>query len=330
MSALPQELQCMDILDKLFSREITRRTGAHAVSIYVESAANTRKRMRKIGSRAVKTTYRTKITTKREEHSFLYRLNLRFPWGKLVLACLIGVVAIVDLCDLTISRVYDPNDRIRIAPMSKHLRATTRDLEGKKLVVLTFDDGPSAASTPALLDTLFEKDVLATFFTLGNMARGNPDLVKRIESEHHEVASHTMYHQNLIAIPPASAQADINESKNIINDNLGHPPLYTRPPYGNLNGSVISFIDTPIILWSVDSEDWKHKDTGAIVSTVISEIHDGAIILMHDIYPSTVEALPTLIDTIRADGYEFATISEIAAKRKIDLTPGTIYYNFLP
>lgn len=318
----------MNTLDKLFSREINRRTGAHAINIYIEKNKLARKRSRSLGASALKSS-QTNITTKQAKHSFLYRINIRFPWLKLAAVCLIGAIIIFDLCDLTISHLYESN-RIRVAPMSKHVRATNRSLEGKMLVALTFDDGPSAETTPRLLDILTEKDTPATFFMLGMMARGNPEIVKRVEKEYHEVSSHTMYHQNLIRISENAAKSDINESIAVFNDILGHGPAYTRPPYGNRNSVVETSVGTPIILWSVDTEDWKNKDPGAIVSTAMSQVHDGAIILMHDIYPTSVDAVPTLIDTLRGAGYEFATVSELAKARGISLANGVAYYNFRP
>ena len=337
----------MDILDKLFSREIQRRTGSHAVNIYIDelaAAKRSRKRSRSIGSQAIKasaqkskppkraaksSTSATIITT-RQQHSFFYRLNIRFPWLKLVAVLVIGVTVVLDLLDFTISKTDNPYDRIKVAPMSHHVKATERTLEGKKLVALTFDDGPSAVTTPTLLDLLTEKDLPATFFMLGSMARANPDIVKRIEKDHHEIASHTMYHQNLVSLPADVARADIDEAKATISSILGHDPTYTRPPYGNYNDTVIASVGTPIILWSVDSEDWRSKDPSAIVSVVMSEIYDGSIILMHDIYPATVDAIPTLVDTLRNAGYEFATLSELAEAKNIPLNAGEVYYNFTP
>ena len=267
---------------------------------------------------------------KKHQRSLFRRLDIRFPWLKLVFICVVGLVAILDLLDLTISRVYDPYSKIKIAPMSKHVRATERVLKGKMLVALTFDDGPSDSTTPNLLDILYQKDVPATFFMLGNMARNNPDLVKRVEAEGHEIASHTMYHQNLIRLSVTAIEADISEAKAVFNDILGRTPSLTRPPYGNFNDNVIRATGTPIILWSVDTLDWKNKATEPIVSTAMSQVHDGAIILMHDVHPTSVEAVPVLIDTLRGAGYEFVTISELVEARKTTISPGTAYYNFRP
>ncbi|MBR3249048.1 polysaccharide deacetylase family protein [Candidatus Saccharibacteria bacterium] len=262
--------------------------------------------------------------------SFFRRLDVRLPWLKLVAVLVIGAIAIFDLLDFTISKINDPEDHVKTAPMSRHVKITERTLEGKKLVALTFDDGPSPETTPKLLDLLTEKDAPATFFMLGSMARTNPDIVKRIRKEHHEVASHTMYHQNLIRIPDDATRADINEAKAVFNDIINHGPSYTRPPYGNINTTITDAVGTPIILWSVDTEDWRSKNTDAIINTTMSEVYDGAIILMHDIYPTSVEAVPALIDTLRQNGYELATISELATAKNLTLIPGVIYYDLLP
>ncbi|MBQ3353423.1 polysaccharide deacetylase family protein [Candidatus Saccharibacteria bacterium] len=214
--------------------------------------------------------------------------------------------------------------------MARHVRITERDIRGKKLIALTFDDGPSPSTTPALLNILKMRDVPATFFVLGNMARNYPDIIKHASEEGHEIANHTMYHQNLIRISANSVQADINESRSVLEGILGQSPSLTRPPYGNINDNVRRSVGTPMILWSVDTLDWKTRDPDSILSVAMDEVHDGAIILMHDIYDTTVSAVPKLIDTMRQNGYEFVTISELVKERGITLEDGAVYYNFRP
>lgn len=269
-------------------------------------------------------------SSSKEKTSVFRRLNIRFPWLKLVLVIIIGVMAILDLLDLTISKSTDLSNSFPTSPMSKHVKATERTLKGKKLVALTFDDGPSSLTTPALLDVLAEKNTLATFFMIGVMAQNNPDLVKRIEREGHEVASHTMYHQNLVLLSDGAVQSDINEAKSVFSNIIKRTPRLTRPPYGNINNVVRTSVGTPLILWSVDPQDWQNKDVPTILAIIQNQVHDGAIILMHDIYSTSVDAVPVLIDTLREQGYEFATVSELAEARSVNLTPGEYYYNFLP
>ena len=264
-----------------------------------------------------------------QDRSFFRRIDIRFPWLKIVAVLVIGVLAILDLLDFTISKVSDPYDKIKIAPMSQHARIK-RDVSGKMLVALTFDDGPSSATTSRLLDVLYEKDVPATFFMLGKMAHANPDIVRRAEKEGHIVASHTMYHQNLIKISAQAVRDDIAEATATFGDILGHGPTLTRPPYGNINNIVRDSVGTPMILWSVDTLDWKSKNVDDILAVTKEQIHDGAIILMHDIYDSTVDAVAVIIDDLRSQGYDFVTVPELAKIRNTELTAGTAYYNFRP
>lgn len=269
-------------------------------------------------------------TSSRKPPSLFRRLNIRLPWLKLVAVALVGAIITMDLLNLTIPKLANLGDSFPTAPMSKHVKATERDLKGKKLVALTFDDGPSPSTTPALLDTLSKKNALATFFMLGVMANRNPDIVKRAEREGHEIANHTMYHQNLVQLSPDSIQSDIDESKNAFRNTIGHTPTLIRPPYGNINDAVRASAHAPLILWSVDTRDWESQDAAAIVATAMNQVHDGAIILMHDIYPSTVDAVSNLIDSLKTEGYEFATVSELAENRHASLSPGDHYYNFPP
>lgn len=267
-------------------------------------------------------------SSSKKPRSFFSRLNARYPWLKIIAFLYLSFIVILDLLGLTISRTDNLSDDFPTTPMSKHVKATDRVLKDKKLVALTFDDGPSSTTTPELLDILRDKNALATFFVLGNMANNNPDIVKRAEREGHEIESHTMYHQNLIRTSYEGIKNDIGEAKSVLSSILKHPPTLTRPPYGNYDDRVFELTGTPLILWSVDTEDWKSRDAASVVAIVTQQAYDGAIILLHDIYPSTVEAIPAIIDNLRANGFELVTVSELADNRHIKLSAGESYYGF--
>jgi len=201
---------------------------------------------------------------------------------------------------------------------------------GKKLIALTFDDGPSPANTGRLLDILKEKNVKATFFVLGNLAERNPALVQREEAEGHEVGSHTPYHNQQTKLSPAGIQSEAATMNQIFINVLGHSPVFTRPPYGSVNDSVRANLNQPLILWSIDPEDWKYRNAATVRANVVRNAHDGAIALMHDIHATTVDAVPGIIDDLRAQGYEFLTVSELAKARGVTLQNGWSYYNFRP
>lgn len=201
---------------------------------------------------------------------------------------------------------------------------------GRKLVALTFDDGPSVTQTPRLLQILREKGVKATFFVVGNMAQKAPDVLRQEEAEGHEVGSHTMTHANLNRSTLEGIQWEVAAINTLFTDVLGHKPTLMRPPYGNINNNVRTYANLPLILWAVDPEDWKYKDAAIVRRNVVYNTFDGAIVLMHDIHATTVDAVAGIIDDLRAAGYEFLTVSELAAARGVKLQNGVSYGSFRP
>lgn len=214
-----------------------------------------------------------------------------------------------------------------IAPRPEN-EAHPEVVPGSKLIALTFDDGPSAATTPRLLDTLQSKGVKATFFVLGTMAQRAPDVLKREQAEGHEVASHTPYHNQLTTLTAAQVRAEALEMDRIFTEILGTVPPFTRPPYGSFNATVGEALGQPMVLWSIDPRDWQDRNASIVCSRVVSAARDGAIILVHDIHATTVDAVPCIIDSLRAQGYEFLTISELAAAKDVPLVNGQAYYSF--
>lgn len=204
------------------------------------------------------------------------------------------------------------------------------DTEGKKLVALTFDDGPSAATTGRLLDILKAKGVRATFFVVGSMAQRSPDLVRREAAEGHEVGSHSTYHQDLSKLGAADLQAEVAEMDRIFTEILGRKAGIMRPPYGAVSDVMRGYLGKPMIYWAVDPLDWKYRDAATVRGNVVGATFDGAVVLLHDIHSSTVDAVAGIIDDLRAQGYEFLTVSELAAARGVSLSNGVVYYHFKP
>lgn len=181
----------------------------------------------------------------------------------------------------------------------------------KKYIALTFDDGPKAATTNQLLDVLAAQQVKATFFMLGSSAAQYPDTVKRVVSEGHEIGSHSNVHNNLRAMSPEAIKADIQAADKAIFLAGGQLPMILRPPYGAINTQGAQVIDKAIIQWNTDSLDWKLKNTPLIIQHVMQTIQPGAILLMHDIYPTTVAAVGPIIEQLKAQGYEFVTVDQL-------------------
>ncbi len=221
-----------------------------------------------------------------------------------------------------------PEELPEVAPRPEPVKDYPEVTGGHKVVALTFDDGPSTATTPRLLDILKGKSVKATFFVLGTMAQKAPEILRREAAEGHEVASHTPYHNQQTSLSAAQIRAEALEMDRIFTDILGTVPPFTRPPYGAYNQTVQNAIGQPLIIWSVDPRDWQYRDASVVCTNVVSGTFDGAVILVHDIHASTVEAVPCIIDTLRAQGYEFLTVSELAAYRDVPLVNGGVYGKF--
>ena len=183
-----------------------------------------------------------------------------------------------------------------------------------KYVALTFDDGPHATVTPRILNTLSEHHAKATFFMLGNQVEYYPKLVQRVAEEGHEIGNHSKTHIDLTAVDNDRLNEDLNDTNELVKDITGYFPAYIRPPYGAYSDHIINQateLNQPIILWSVDSLDWKSRNSDAINQEVMSHVSNGSIILMHDIHETTADALPRVIDNLEADGYKFVTVSEL-------------------
>ena len=192
-------------------------------------------------------------------------------------------------------------------------------------VALTFDDGPSAKYTPMLLDGLKERGVHATFFLIGSLIEGNEALVQRIKAEGHQIGNHSYDHAKLTEMTCATALADIARGNEALCQTLGEDDYWVRPPYGFIGEETSCAVSAPLISWSVDTLDWKTKDTGKILDIVYRDYADGAIILMHDQYAATVEAALQAIDHLQAQGVKFVTVRELFACKGVVPACGKLY-----
>ncbi|WP_429951545.1 polysaccharide deacetylase family protein [Enterococcus sp. AZ101] len=185
----------------------------------------------------------------------------------------------------------------------------------KKYISLTFDDGPNPDTTPRLLDILKEKGVTATFFMLGQNVVKHEALVKRVAEEGHEVASHSYSHPQLTSVDAQRVTEEVQNTDKAIYHAIGKLPTDFRPPYGAVNKEVATIIGKPIIQWSVDSQDWQSHNAEAIIKRIDETAYNDTIILMHDIHPETVDAVSTVIDHLRNDGYEILPSKELLGKK---------------
>ena len=200
-------------------------------------------------------------------------------------------------------------------------------------VALSFDDGPSGDNTEALLDMLAARNVHATFFLCGYRIEAYPDQCTHLARAGHELGIHGYSHGCFDAMSPAALRAELDITARLIRENAGVCPTLVRPPCGAWNDSVCGIArdaGLSVILWSVDPEDWRCRDADAVVRRVCGQVCDGSVILLHDMYQSSVDAAARIIDRLRAEGYEFLTVSELARAVGVVLNPGEVYRNFPP
>ncbi len=195
------------------------------------------------------------------------------------------------------------------------------------LLALTFDDGPHASYTNSILNTLEAYGAKATFFVLGSQAAANPAPLRRAAEMGCEIGSHTYSHPNLSASAASTISREITNTNQTVSNIIGKKPTLLRPPYGNFNATVRSYAGVPLILWNVDTLDWKTRDAMQVAAHILSHASDGNIILMHDIYASTAEAVRMAVPELVRRGFKLVTVSELAAAKGYTLSPGSAYYN---
>ena len=197
-------------------------------------------------------------------------------------------------------------------------------------VALTFDDGPKADTTPVLLDGLSRRGVHATFFIIGQNVAGNEELLLRMEREGHQIGLHTFHHRSLAGVNGADFYAEVDELRRILSGLLGREDFMLRPPYGMITPSNRARAGAPIILWSVDPEDWSDRDSDRQTAVILEQVTDGGIILLHDIYSASVETALRVVDKLMAKGYKFVTVEDLFALRGITPENGMEYRRLPP
>lgn len=202
-------------------------------------------------------------------------------------------------------------------------------LKGKKLVALTFDDGPSQY-TGKLLDALKKYNAKATFFVVGSRIGGDSStaLLGRMEAEGHVVGNHSQNHKNLKYLSASGVASEMYTAAERIKKAIGHYPVVMRCPGGNYNSTVQAYaksINVPIIQWSMDTIDWRDRNKATILSRAKSGIKNGSIVLMHDLYSTTVDAAIELIPYLQQQGYTLVTVPELLAVKYGTIEPGKVY-----
>ena len=197
----------------------------------------------------------------------------------------------------------------------------------KKLVAITFDDGPGPY-TNKLLDILNANKAHATFFMLGNNLEKYRSVVLNVYNSGNEIGYHSYAHTNFKRQDIATIKSELDQSNAILKSITGTTFSLIRPPYGSLNSKIKEELDASFILWSVDTEDWRHKDGEYLLNYVLEHIYPGAIILFHDIHISSVDAMAKILPYLYVEGYQVVTVSDLAKNYNVTLEPHKVYRYF--
>lgn len=205
--------------------------------------------------------------------------------------------------------------------------------KGDKYIALTFDDGPTGnkgGRTERLLDGLKQRNAHATFFLCGYRVKDFNSMMKRYLAEGHEVGNHTMDHRLAHEVSDGDYE-QVSSNNDLIQSYTGQKPTLFRPCGGEYNDSVqasMKQLGMPLILWDVDTLDWKYRDAASVKQHILDGAQDGAIVLEHDLYETTVEGVLAAIDELQQQGYAFVTVSELAKIKGVTLEPGQVYTGF--
>ena len=191
-----------------------------------------------------------------------------------------------------------------------YVSASATPVEAPK-IALTFDDGPSVAWTPVLLDGLKERGVKATFFLIGENADKNPEIVKRMAEEGHLIGNHTYHHVELTKVSENEARLELADTSAVIVRITGKEPEYMRPPFGAWQRKLGREIQMLPVLWTIDPLDWTTENQDEIVNKVVTEAEENDIILLHDCYKSSIEAGLRIVDILQEEGFVFVTVDEL-------------------
>ena len=194
-----------------------------------------------------------------------------------------------------------------------------------KYVALTFDDGPKPGTTDVLLDGLRARGAAATFFLVGEQVEQHPDLVRRMQREGHQVGNHTWSHVRLEGASEETLREEAGRTEGLLAQTLGGSGYWLRPPYGQVRAGTEKMIGVPMVKWSVDPRDWESRDAEKVTEAVLEAVRPNSIILLHDIYPSSVEAALRIVDELQAEGYWFVTAEELLRLNGITPQAGVMY-----
>ncbi len=197
--------------------------------------------------------------------------------------------------------------------------------KGVKTVALTFDDGPSKPYNSLILNELAKNKAHATFFMVGTMMNACQNCVLNTYKSGNEIGSHSWEHMNIASKKQDKVKTSLDKVNTLYTKITNDTIKLLRPPYGSYNKTNLNNINMPLILWNLDTLDWKYRDASHIINYITKNVSDGSIILMHELYGTSYEALKVVLPKLHSMGYQVVSVSELAALKGKTLQPGHAY-----
>ncbi len=241
---------------------------------------------------------------------------------------ILGLFFILSFCILY---AYNPN-RVK-SDTTKVIKGSIIEIAqpvidpNKKMVAITYDDGPHEIYTPQILDILEEYEARATFFMIGNRIEHHIETVKRMVLLGCELGNHTYGHKDISRMSDEAMKEQLDISVKVLSQFLDEEflPKVLRPPFGNTDQHLKEICDYPMVNWSIDTKDWSLQNVKYSVNEVLSQVQDGDVILLHDMYETTVEITAIIVKELTEQGYQLVTVSEMFEAKQIQLENGKVY-----
>ncbi|MDO4330275.1 MAG: polysaccharide deacetylase family protein [Lachnospiraceae bacterium] len=214
------------------------------------------------------------------------------------------------------------------AQAAGNLPAGIRALDPTKpMIALTYDDGPQTSVGNRIMNVMNQYGGKCTFFMVGDRVPSHAAEVQRMANEGFEVANHTQNHKYLNKLGAAEIRSQVEACNNTIQSVCGVRPTIMRLPGGNKNSTVIANVNMPIILWSIDTLDWKTRNAQSTINSILGKAKDGDVVLMHELYTATADATEALVPALVSQGFQLVTVSELAYYKGVPMNAGQIYYS---
>lgn len=223
--------------------------------------------------------------------------------------------------NLKTSEITESNSNVKIDTTNNK-----SNNNNQKLIAFTFDDGPNH-NTIKIINSLKKYNMSATFFILGSRIKDNQNIIKLMQEAGMEIANHTYSHRLLTNASVEDITNEVKKTSELIYEVTNTYPKLVRPSYGSFNSRIRKSINMPIIIWNIDTLDWKYHNSQKITNKILNKVSDGDIILMHDIYSATANAIEIVIPKLIEKGYKIVSVSELFYYKNIKLENGKVYGN---